>query len=248
MSRGSLTLTPWCRPNRRRRNPVLGIFQVGRRIRGWITDHQHPRPAHAVHQRHGASRSSKWGFTLAGGPRGQARSAPSRSCMSSALKTRQRRFHPHLRLHAYFDRRAACRRRRGRSPGSWFRGREPDEHRYLELGARFLVHPPVVRPAPGGRCGVMRIPARAGELEPGDQKRTNASVSNDRGLGFTAVTAAAGLVVRPFSTVHALLFELTHQVGRTFVYGRFEDRRLRPDPVVPSVVPTTQGARRSVGC
>ena len=112
--------------------------------------------------------------------------------------------------------------------GSVFRGREPDEHRYdLDLGtldswsARLWF-----RPGPDwliqGSHGFLHEPEA---LEPGDQRRTNGSVSwlRQRGSDFTAVTAAVGRTVRPFSTVRALLLEFTGKWGRTSVYSRFED-------------------------
>jgi hypothetical protein len=112
--------------------------------------------------------------------------------------------------------------------GSYFRGREPDEDRYdLDFGAldswsaRLSFRPGRAWTIQGS-YGFLHEPER---LEPGDQRRTNGSVSwfRQRGAGFTAVTAAVGRDVRRFSTIHALLLELTHQAGRTSLYGRFED-------------------------
>jgi len=111
--------------------------------------------------------------------------------------------------------------------GSVFRGREPDEDRYdLEFGAidswaARLWFRPGTEWAIQGSHGYLHEPE---QLEPGDQRRTNGSVTwvRQRGSNFTAATAAFGRNVRRFSTVRALLLELTRQWGRTSVYGRFE--------------------------
>jgi hypothetical protein len=112
--------------------------------------------------------------------------------------------------------------------GSIFRGREPDEDRYdVDLGALDSWSTRVwLRPNPEwtlqASYGFLHEPEL---LEPGDQRRTNASVSwfRQRERGYSAVTAAVGWNARPFSTVHAILVEGTHHAGRTSFYGRFED-------------------------
>jgi hypothetical protein len=112
--------------------------------------------------------------------------------------------------------------------GSVFRGREPDEDRYdLDLGALDSWSARVwCRPnkewAIQVSHGYLHEPE---QLEPGDQRRTNGSVSwfRERPSGFTAVTAAVGWNVRHYSTVHALLAEVTHQSSATSVYARIED-------------------------
>ena len=122
--------------------------------------------------------------------------------------------------------------------GSWFRGREPDENRYdLDTGrpdswSTRLWFRPGREWTIQGSHGFLHEPE---QLEPGDQRRTNASISWFRqGQNFTAVTAAVGRNVRPFSTVRALLLELTRQFGRTFCVRpiRRSDCRDR-DPAVP---------------
>ena len=62
-------------------------------------------------------------------------------------------------------------------------------------------------------------------LEPGNQTRTNGSVSwvrtrNDRGV--TAVTIMAGRVTRTYTWSGALLAEGVHWMGNQAVYGRYE--------------------------
>ena len=113
--------------------------------------------------------------------------------------------------------------------GSMLRGREPDEHRYdIELGAldswsvRAWFRPSRQWNVQASH-GFLREPE---QLEPGNQRRTNASVSwlrEENDSRFDAITAGYGQTVRNFSTVRALLLETTHQIGRTSVFARFED-------------------------
>jgi hypothetical protein len=112
--------------------------------------------------------------------------------------------------------------------GSVFRGREPDEDRYdVDLGALDSWSTRVwVRPGPAwtiqASYGFLHEPE---QLEPGNQKRANATVSwfQQRGASYTAITAGAGLTDRPYSRVHAAFVEATHYAGRTSFFGRFED-------------------------
>jgi hypothetical protein len=247
------------------------IFQVGEAYQGLqITDHQHPHDL--LMQLSAAWRvpvGHKWGFTLAGGPRGEAALGPvafMHRPSSSENPTAPLSHHMFDSTHistgvllAGVDRGPFA------LEGSWFRGREPDENRYdLELGAldswsTRLWYRPAPRWTMQASYGFLHEPE---ELEPGDQKRINASVSwlRQSPSGFTAVTAAVGRNERPFSTLHALLFELTHQAGRTFVYGRFEDltveteillfpqivHRPHPGELVDPVGMLTAGAVRDV--
>lgn len=118
-------------------------------------------------------------------------------------------------------------RRRVSLEGSVFRGREPDEHRYdLEMGAPDSWSARAwIRPARGWTVqlshGFLNEPE---ELEPGDQRRTNASVSwyRPRPGRFSAVTIAVGRVARPFNETYGVLIEGTHQFMGTSVYGRVE--------------------------
>jgi hypothetical protein len=111
--------------------------------------------------------------------------------------------------------------------GSAFHGREPDEHRYdLEFGALDSWATRVwLRPSPAwaiqGSYGFLHQPER---LEPGDQRRANASASWFRSVGddYTAVTVAVGRTERQFSTTDAVLAEATHHVHHTSIYARFE--------------------------
>ena len=149
--------------------------------------------------------------------------------------------------------------------GSAFHGREPDEHRYdLDLGPldSWSVRA-WLRPAPGWTVqvshGFLHEPE---QLEPGDQRRTSGSVSwfGPRADGFTAVTAAIGETVRPYSTLRGVLAEATRRSGRTSLYGRFEWRTVeteillfpgvvhRPHPaeLVDPIQAATAGAVRDV--
>jgi hypothetical protein len=111
--------------------------------------------------------------------------------------------------------------------GSVFHGREPDEDRYdIDLGAldswSFRAW---YRPSPQWTFqvshGFLNQPE---QLEPGNQRRTNGSVSwfRQHGSDYSAFTVAIGQTVRTYSVVGALLAEGTEHVGRLTVYGRFE--------------------------
>ena len=149
--------------------------------------------------------------------------------------------------------------------GSIFRGREPDEHRHdVDLGALDSWSTRVwLRPAAAwtiqASYGFLHEPER---LEPGDQRRMNASVSwfRERESNYSAVTAAVGWTDRQYSTVHAVLVEGTRRAGRTSIYGRFEDltveteillfpeivHRPHPGELVDPIHAFTAGADREV--
>ncbi len=211
------------------------IFQGGEAYRGLqITDHQHP---HDLFMQLSAAWQTPigkgWGLTVAGGPRGEAALGP--VAFMHRPSSAENPTAP-LSHHIFDSTHIATGVVLGginRGPfsleGSWFRGREPDEQRYdLEMGAldswsARLWFRPNAAWAIQGSHGFLHEPEL---LEPGDQRRTNASVSWLRqrgGSSYTAFTAAVGRNERQFSTVRAELFEATHQAGRTFVYGRFED-------------------------
>ena len=111
---------------------------------------------------------------------------------------------------------------------SAFHGREPDEHRYdLDTGALDSRSGRLTwRPGLGLEFQVSGGYLHQPEvLEPGNQKRTNGSVSwvrtrNDRGV--TAVTIMAGRVTRTYTWSGALLAEGVHWMGNQAVYGRYE--------------------------
>jgi hypothetical protein len=110
---------------------------------------------------------------------------------------------------------------------SIFRGRETDEDRYdVDLGAldswstRVWLRPTTTWTIQASH-GFLHEPE---QLEPGNQRRTNASVSwfRARESNYSAVTAAVGWTNRQYSTVHAVLLEGTHHAGATSIYGRYE--------------------------
>jgi hypothetical protein len=248
------------------------IFQEGEASGGLqITDHQHP---HDLFMQLAASwrvpLGHGWSVTVAGGPRGEAALGP-----VAFMHRPSSAENPTAPLsHHIFDSThitngvvlASVDRGPFAIEGSWFRGREPDDHRYdLELGALDSWSARVWF-RPGREWTIQASHGFLHEpelLEPGDQKRTNASVSWLRergGANYTAITAAAGRTARSFSTVRAALFELTHQQGRTFVYGRYEDlsveteillfpnilHRPHPGELVDPVQAATLGAGREV--
>jgi hypothetical protein len=209
------------------------LFQEGEAYRGrQLTDHQHPHDllmqAAAVWRWPVTPRTV---FTIAGGPVGEAALGP-----VAFMHRPSSAENPTAPLsHHIFDSTHIVegvvlgRVDRGRVSveGSLFRGREPDEHRYdVEFGALDSWSTRVwVRPAPAwtlqASYGFLHQPE---QLEPGDQRRTNASASwlRERGSNYSAVTAAVGWTNREFSTVNAVLVEATQHVGATSVYGRFE--------------------------
>jgi len=125
---------------------------------------------------------------------------------------------------------------------SIFRGREPDEDRYdVDLGAldswsmRVWLRPSAAWTIQASH-GFLHEPE---QLEPGNQRRTNASVSwfRERESNYSAMTAAVGWTDRQFSTVHAVLVEGTHHVGATSIYGRFEHVRVETEILLfPEIV------------
>jgi hypothetical protein len=224
------------------------IFQEGEAYQGLqVTDRQHP---HDLFMQLAAAWRVPLGdqvnLTLAGGPRGEPALGP------VAFMHRASSFeNPTAPLsHHIFD---STHTTSGvvtmgldRGPlaieGSVFRGREPDEHRYdLEFGAldswsaRMWLRPNKEWALQVSH-GYLHEPE---QLEPGDQRRTNGSASwfRQRSSGFTAVTVAAGWNVRNYSTVHALLAEVTHQSGATSVYSRFENLTVETEVLLfPEVV------------
>jgi hypothetical protein len=247
------------------------IFQEGEAYHNLqVTDRQHPHDlfmqlAAAWHVPIG----DQVNLTLAGGPRGEPALGP------VAFMHRASSFeNPTAPLsHHIFDSThitsgvvtAGVDRGPVAIEASVFYGREPDEHRYdLEFGpldswsARIWFRPNQEWAIQASH-GYLHEPE---QLEPGDQRRTNGSVSwfRQRSSGFSAVTVAAGWNVRNYSTVHALLAEVTHQSGKTSVYSRFENmtaeteillfpevvHRPHPGELVDPIREITSGAVRDV--
>jgi hypothetical protein len=209
------------------------IFQEGESYHGLqITDRQHP---HDVFMQLSAAwrvplgdRSS---VTFAGGPVGEAALGP-----VPFMHRPSSRENPTAPLsHHVFDSthivHGVATIRADHGPvaveTSAFYGREPDEHRYdLEFGPldSWSVRA-WVTPSPDWTIQVSHGFLHQPELlEPGNQRRTNASVSwfKRRPSGFTAAIAAVGWNERQYSTVGATLVELTQRTGLTSLYTRFE--------------------------
>lgn len=208
------------------------IFQVGEAYRGrQVTDRQHPHDL--VSQLSigwqvsvGASR-----LLLIGAPVGEAALGP--VPFMHRASAAENPFAP-LSHHTFDSTHVASGvllARMDRGPisieGSVFRGRESDEYRYdLQFGAldswsaRLWLRPSSEWAVQVSH-GFLREPER---LEPGNQRRTNASVSwtRTRATGYSAVTLAAGRTDRPYSRVHAVLVEGTHRAGGTSAYVRAE--------------------------
>jgi hypothetical protein len=126
--------------------------------------------------------------------------------------------------------------------GSIFHGREPDEDRYdIDLA------PPDSwsarawwRITPGwtvqGSHGFLRQPE---QLEPGDQRRSNVSLSwlGERDPDFAAVLIAYGRNARTYSTVTAWLAEASMHRKRLTMFGRFERTTLETEILLfPTIV------------
>jgi hypothetical protein len=118
---------------------------------------------------------------------------------------------------------------------SVFRGREPDEHRWdLDLGALDSRSARLTwRPGRGLEFQVSRAFLHQPEiLEPGNQKRMNASgswVHTRTNGGFTAITVMAGRVSRTYTWTSALLAEGVHWIGKQAIYGRYEGTGLETE-------------------
>jgi len=223
------------------------IFQVGEAFGGLqLTDRQHPHDfAMQLAAAWRVPIGQQTGLTVAGGPRGEAALGPvafmhrpSSSANPSAPLSHHVFDSTHISNGVVL---LGLDRGPWALEGSWFRGREPDEYRYgLETGGLDSWSVRLWFRRAGwsiqGSHGFLHEPE---QLEPGDQRRTNASVSwlRERGNGFTALTAAAGRNQRQFSTVRAVLAEFTHQVGRTSLFSRFEDLTVETEILLfPEVV------------
>jgi hypothetical protein len=209
------------------------IFQEGEAYHGLqITDRQHPHDLlmqlSAAWRRQIAPATS---ITISGGPVGEAALGP-----VAFMHRPSSGENPTAPLsHHIFDSthvtEGVVLARVDRGPvaveGSVFRGREPDEDRYdLDLGRldSWSVRA-WFRPSPSwlmqASHGFLHEPE---QLEPGDQRRTNASVSwlRERGSDYSAVTVAVGRTKRTYSLVGGFLAEGTHRAGQTSFYGRVE--------------------------
>ena len=231
--------------------PGLGfaeIFQVGEAYKGLqITDHQHPHDL--VMQLTASWRAglgTRSGLTLAGALVGEPAlgPVPFMHRASSAENPNAPLAH-----HIFDSTHMSSGVILGRVDhgivsveGSVFHGREPDEHHYdLEFGALDSWSARVwLRPAADwliqASHGFLEEPE---ELEPGDQRRTNASASwsRHRTVGFTAITAALGRNKRQYSVLRSFLMEGTHKAGKSSVFARFEHTEVETEILLfPQIV------------
>ena len=130
--------------------------------------------------------------------------------------------------------------------GAAFHGREPDEERWDIMDPGPLDSWSVrlrFRPAEGwelqGSHGFLKRPEI---LEPQDVERSTASVTyvrEGRGENYTALTFAAGRNKRRFSIHEALLGEISHRIGRTTLFGRYEGIELETEHLLfPGLIHT----------
>ena len=113
--------------------------------------------------------------------------------------------------------------------GAVFHGREPDEQRWdlmdpgpLDSWSTRIRYRPTREWDVQASYGFLKQPEI---LEQQDVHRSSASISythEGRGDNYTALTFAAGRNRRAYSVSEALLGEITHRVGRTSLYGRYE--------------------------
>ena len=209
------------------------LFQLGETYRGLpVTDRQHP---HDLFMQLDAAWRLPVGTTLlsiSGGPVGAPAFGPtafmhrlSASENPNAPLTHHTFDSTHIAMGTVT---AGLRRGAFTVEASAFRGREPDEHRYnLDTGALDSRAGRVTwRPGGGLEFQVSRGFLHQPEvLEPGNQNRTNASMSwlhTRPNRAFTAVTVMTGRVTRTYSWSGALLAEGIHWMGNQAVYGRYE--------------------------
>jgi len=231
------------------RNPGYAeIFQEGEAYRGrQITDHQHPHDLFdqlaAVWRIPIGDRSS---VSVAGGPVGEAALGPvSFMHRASAAENPTAPLSHHIFDSTHISSGVVLSRLDAGMisvEGSIFRGLEPDEYRYdLDTGKLDSWSGRVwLRPGPAwtiqASYGFLHEPEA---LEPGDQRRTNASASwfRERGGDYSAVTVAVGQIARRYSVVHALLAEATSHFGATSLYSRFEQTQVETEILLfPEIV------------
>ncbi len=225
------------------------IFQVGEAYRGLqITDRQHPHDLFM-------QLSAAWRFpvgsgtdlTLAGGPVGEPTLGPAAFMhRASAAENPTAPLAHHIVDSTHIASSVVMLRMdRGRFAfeGSAFHGREKNERRYdVELGALDSWAGRIwFQPAPEWRVqashGFLHEPEA---LEPGNQRRTNASVSWLRihgGATYSAFTFAVGRNSRAFADLDSVLAEGAHDFGRLAVFGRFESTGVETEILLfPQVV------------
>jgi len=224
------------------------LFQLGETYRGLpVTDRQHPHDLFMQLDAAWRVPLGKTALSISGGPVGAPAFGPiafphrlSASENPSAPRTHHTFDSTHIAMGTVT---AGLQRGAFTIEASAFRGREPDEHRYdLETGA---LNSRAARLTwrPGGGLefqasgGYLHQPEL---LEPGDQKRANASVSwlhTRPNRAFTAISLMAGRVTRTYTWTGALLAEGIHWMGNQAVYGRYEGLALESEHLIfPQIV------------
>ena len=131
--------------------------------------------------------------------------------------------------------------------GSLFNGREPDDDRWdiMDPGALDSWSTRLwLRPNPAWEFqvshGFLKEPE---ELEPGNLRRTTASVGWMRESGetdFTAATIAVGRNDKDHGAFHGFLAETTHRFGMNSLYGRFERQQVESGLLLTGRVPESE--------
>ncbi len=211
----------------------LELFQHGEAYKGLpVVDAQHPHDAFMQLEAAFAQPIGKTTLLISGGPSSSPALGPPafmHRLSASEIPTAPLTHHTFDSTHVTFGV-ATVGVRRGwfTLEASAFQGREPDWKRWdLNLGAfdsgsaRLTVrpHPELEFQLSRGRL------IQPEELEPGNQNRTNGSLSWTRTHadgGFTAITLLSGRVSRTYSWTGAFVAEGTHWMGNTAVFGRYE--------------------------
>lgn len=131
--------------------------------------------------------------------------------------------------------------------GSIFRGREAGRAslRSRFRPPRFMVDACLAAGAEWALQGSNGFPNEPEQLEPGNQRRTNASVSwlQQRRSGYTPRPGPSAATCAS-SAVHATLLELTHQFGGTSIQPIRKPHRRNRNPVEP--LPRASSASRRI--
>ena len=209
------------------------LFQLGETYNGLpVTDRQHPHDLFMQLEAEWRQPIRRTELSVSGGPVGAPAFGPTpfmHRLSASENPTAPLTHHTFDSTHiAMGTVTAAIRRGPFMLEASAFHGREPDEHRYdLETGPLDSRSARVSwRPGGGFEFQVSRAFLYQPELlEPGNQKRTNASLSwvrTGRDRAFTAVTIMTGRVSRTYTWTGAVLAEGIHWMGNQAIYGRYE--------------------------
>jgi hypothetical protein len=235
------------------------IFQIGETYHGEpLFDRQHPHDllmqAAAVWRApigHGVS------LTLAGAPVGEPALGPiAYMHRSSAAEIPMAPLGHHTLDSTHISMgvvTAGIDRGRWQVEGSIFNGREPDENRWdlmdpgpLDSWSARVWYRPTPEWTLQASHGYLTSPEA---LEPGDVRRTTASIGWKRAAGdagWTSVTVAWGMNQKATGLYEAYLGEITRQYGWGAVFGRAEMTQLETDVLLGMPV-TAIGPRDFVG-